>query len=384
MTDIGANGESSKWPHVVAVVLACATFPLIWAGGLVTTFDAGMSVPDWPTTYGYNMFLYPPSTWLFGPWDLFIEHAHRLLGSLAGILTIAFNVAVWKFDSRLWMRRLGFAALLLVISQGLLGGMRVRMDSNTFARAHGCIGPLFFALSVVMCVTTSKYWRNPAISRLSNGGLSKGESSIDGLSPTNSSSRNDLTKVVMFGGWFLFALAYVQLVFGAHLRHPNIAWTPSQFRVMVIFHLVTAVILLLQVINVARGYWNLAPRLSRPAKTLLALVVGQIALGILTWRAKYGWPTFLPVLAENTADSPIKIFILNALQGGTITAESMLQTITVTGHVALGSLILATSVLLATRATRAYCFAEERATAIRKRVSNRPEISPMVAVGATS
>ena len=69
----------SRWPHRLAVLLCCATFPLIWVGGLVTTYDAGMAVPDWPTTYGYNMFSYPLETWLYGPWDLFIEHGHRLL-----------------------------------------------------------------------------------------------------------------------------------------------------------------------------------------------------------------------------------------------------------------------------------------------------------------
>ena len=65
----------------LAVVLVCATFPLIWVGGLVTTYEAGMAVPDWPTTYGYNLFLYPWQTWICGPWDLFIEHGHRLLGA---------------------------------------------------------------------------------------------------------------------------------------------------------------------------------------------------------------------------------------------------------------------------------------------------------------
>ena len=70
------------------VLLVCATFPLIWVGGLVTTYDAGMAVPDWPTTYGYNLFLYPWQTWFSGPWDLFIEHGHRLFGAAVGMLTI--------------------------------------------------------------------------------------------------------------------------------------------------------------------------------------------------------------------------------------------------------------------------------------------------------
>ncbi len=80
--------NESRWPHRVAVVLCCATFPLIWIGGLVTTHDAGMAVPDWPNTFGYNLFLYPYSEWFAAPWDLFIEHGHRLLAAAVGMLTI--------------------------------------------------------------------------------------------------------------------------------------------------------------------------------------------------------------------------------------------------------------------------------------------------------
>src|SRR5690554_3486515 len=93
------NAES-RCPHGIAVLLVCVVFPLIWVGGLVTTYGAGMAVPDWPTTYGYNLFLYPWQTWVFGPWALFIEHGHRLLGALAGIITIALVVAVWRTDRR--------------------------------------------------------------------------------------------------------------------------------------------------------------------------------------------------------------------------------------------------------------------------------------------
>ena len=77
-----------SWPHRLAVLLVCRDVSLIWVGGLVTTYEAGMAVPDWPSTYGYNLFLYPWQTWLPGPWDLFIEHGHRLLGATVGLLTI--------------------------------------------------------------------------------------------------------------------------------------------------------------------------------------------------------------------------------------------------------------------------------------------------------
>ena len=80
------RSPNSKAPGRIAgpCALVCATFPLIWVGGLVTTYDAGMAVPDWPNTYGYNLFLYPWQTWIDGPWDLFIEHGHRLFGALVG------------------------------------------------------------------------------------------------------------------------------------------------------------------------------------------------------------------------------------------------------------------------------------------------------------
>src|SRR5262245_9405091 len=103
MTDSSQPMET-RWPHRWAVLLVCATFPLIWCGGLVTTYDAGMAVKDWPNTYGYNLFLYPWQTWIFGPWDLFIEHGHRLLGALVGLLAIGLTISVFRCDPRPWMR----------------------------------------------------------------------------------------------------------------------------------------------------------------------------------------------------------------------------------------------------------------------------------------
>src|SRR5437870_10234409 len=94
----------SRWPRRLAVVLVCATFPLIWVGGLVTTYQAGMAVPDWPTTYGYNLFLYPWQTWISAPWNLFIEHGHRLFASAIGLLTIGLAAAVFRYDRRRWLR----------------------------------------------------------------------------------------------------------------------------------------------------------------------------------------------------------------------------------------------------------------------------------------
>src|SRR5215510_1233467 len=123
----------SPWPHRWAVALACATFPLLWVGWLVTTTESGMAVPDWPNTYGYNLFLYPWQTWIYGPFDIFVEHGHRLLASTIGLVTIVLAASLWRNESRRWVRWLGVASVALVIFQGILGGMRVVLAEETLA-----------------------------------------------------------------------------------------------------------------------------------------------------------------------------------------------------------------------------------------------------------
>src|SRR6185295_8760789 len=98
---------------------------------------AGMAVPDWPNTYGYNLILYPWETWVYGPWQLFVEHGHRLFAAAVGLLTIAMCVAVWMGDDRTWVRRLAGVAVLAVIFQGSLGGLRVIQDKVLLAEIHG-------------------------------------------------------------------------------------------------------------------------------------------------------------------------------------------------------------------------------------------------------
>src|SRR5574341_1816746 len=119
---VGARrrGGESPWPHRLAILTAGATFLLILAGGLVTGTGAGLAVPDWPTTFGYNMFLYPWSRMVGG---ILYEHSHRLIGSIVGLLTVALTLAIWAVEPRRWLRRLAGAALGAVILQGVLGGL---------------------------------------------------------------------------------------------------------------------------------------------------------------------------------------------------------------------------------------------------------------------
>lgn len=325
--------KRSPWPHRVATLLVGFTFPLIWVGGLVTTYDAGMAVPDWPTTYGYNMFLYPWSTWLSGPWDLFIEHGHRLLASFVGLLTIAWVLIVWWTDERRWFRWYSVACLSLVIVQGLLGGLRVRLDANVLARIHGCVGPLFFVAAVTASAFSSSWWHE------------------SGVTHAVSPPRNLVSLA-----WITGALSYMQLILGAHLRHMSIHWAPSTFRMIVFGHLLVAGAMLLHVLVLwarSRSYTRVHGGerfVSRLSARLALLVLLQILIGAGVWRVKYAWPAWLP--------QP------QSLEGYTVAAEGMLQTLTVTLHVAVGSLILASAVYLAVRTSRLVLVAHGRISTV--------------------
>jgi len=139
-----------------AVLNAIATYLLIGLGGLVTSHEAGMSVPDWPNSYGYNMFLFPIKDWIGG---IFYEHTHRLLASLVGLLTTVLAVLIWLKDPRKWMQWLGIAAFLLVIVQGILGGLRVDLRMASLGIFHGTVAQIFLVLTCAITLFTSRWWK---------------------------------------------------------------------------------------------------------------------------------------------------------------------------------------------------------------------------------
>ncbi len=306
--------SANRWPHRLAVLLVVVTFPLIWVGGLVTTYEAGMAVPDWPNTYGYNMFLYPVSTWVGGPWDLFIEHGHRLLASGVGLLTLVFVVLTWRSEPRRWFRWYSLLCLGLVVAQGVLGGLRVLLDETVLARWHGCLGPLFFCSATAAAAMTSTWWRRA------------NEGPLEGVP-------GGLVRLL----WATVGVAYLQLILGAHLRHVPATWSPQTFQAMVLGHLAGALAL---TVHVGAASWTVfrSPSLSKlrlvrwPATALSGLLAFQLLLGAAAWRLKYDWPVWLP--------QP------KFLRGYTVQAESMVQSLTLTAHVALGSLVLVTALLL--------------------------------------
>jgi cytochrome c oxidase assembly protein subunit 15 len=150
-----SHGNYNPGMHYFALLTAIVTFLLLGLGGLVTSHEAGMSVPDWPNTYGYNLFLFPIGKWVGG---VFYEHTHRLLASAVGLLTVALAVWLWLRDPRRWMRRLGAAAVVLVIAQGVLGGLRVRWHMDNLGIFHGTAAQLFFILVCALALGTSRWW----------------------------------------------------------------------------------------------------------------------------------------------------------------------------------------------------------------------------------
>ena len=138
----------SAWPHRLALATAICTIPLLFIGGLVTSKGAGLAVPDWPTTFGYNPFLYP---WSKMVGNIFYEHSHRLVASAVGFLTILLAIALWFREPERWLRVLGATALALVVIQGVIGGLRVVLLEQTLAVVHACLAQAFFALTVTSC-----------------------------------------------------------------------------------------------------------------------------------------------------------------------------------------------------------------------------------------
>jgi heme a synthase len=182
--------------HAFAVLTAAATLLLIVAGGLVTSTESGLSVPDWPTTYGQNMFTFPPSKMVGG---ILYEHTHRLVASTVGLLTVVLAIWLARREERLWVRRLGYVALAAVVAQGVLGGLTVRFLLPTpVSVAHACLAQAFFCLTVALAVVTSPRWRQAAPADLRAAFLASPVARIAGATA---------------------AVVFLQLVVGAVMRH---------------------------------------------------------------------------------------------------------------------------------------------------------------------
>jgi cytochrome c oxidase assembly protein subunit 15 len=124
---------------------------------MVTSKGVGLAVPDWPTTFGYNMFLFPVSKWIGG---VLFEHTHRLIASIVGFLTIILAIWLWRTEDRQSVKTLGLIAVAGVISQGILGGLRVTMLKDQIGIFHACLAQAFLGLIVLIAIVTTNFWRS--------------------------------------------------------------------------------------------------------------------------------------------------------------------------------------------------------------------------------
>lgn len=152
---MNSGSTNSPWLSRYAFLTALATLGLICAGGLVTSHEAGMAVPDWPTSSGYNMFFFPISRWVGG---VFYEHTHRLIASAVGFMTIILAAWLWMAEERRWLRWLGVIALATVSVQGVLGGLRVTKAMDELGIFHATLAQMYFVLVAAIALFTSKTW----------------------------------------------------------------------------------------------------------------------------------------------------------------------------------------------------------------------------------
>jgi heme a synthase len=178
-----------------AVLLALSVVVLIALGGLVTSHGAGMAVPDWPNSFGYNMFLFPISRWVGG---VFFEHIHRLAATVVGLLTLALFVFTLAVDDRRWVKWLSGIALIAVIVQAVLGGLRVTEASPLLGLFHGCLAQAYLAMVATIALVTTRFWRR--------------------LTPAADALRQ---RRLRFWTIFVTGMIFVQLVLGASMRHAH-------------------------------------------------------------------------------------------------------------------------------------------------------------------
>ncbi len=191
----------ARWLNRFAWFTAVATLLLICSGGMVTSKGVGLAVPDWPTTFGYNMFLFPVSKWIGG---VLFEHTHRLIASTVGFLTIILAIWLWRTEDRPAVRTLGLLAVGGVILQGILGGLRVTMLKDQIGIFHACLAQAFLGLIVLIAIVTTDFWRT----------LSQNSTVLNGQ------VHQRFRRVKQFA-IVATTLIYVQLALGATMRHQH-------------------------------------------------------------------------------------------------------------------------------------------------------------------
>jgi cytochrome c oxidase assembly protein subunit 15 len=276
---------------------------LIVAGALVTSNDAGLAVPDWPTSFG-SLYKIPP---MVG--GIKFEHGHRMIAEFIGLLTIVLAVWTQRVETRKWMRVLGWTALGAVIAQGILGGITVKFFLPPWvSTAHATLAQTFFCIVASFALFTSRGWTesesaDSAVRQFGNAAVADHKPSVRTLTLLAASS------------------VYIQLILGAAFRHSGLKLLP---------HLISAVVvtslILWTVTRVLSGF-SAVTQLRRPATFLLGLLFAQLSLGFAAYLTRVEW--------GKDAPQPEAPMVWSTV-----------------AHVAVGALVLATTVILAIQAQR--------------------------------
>lgn len=284
--------------HRFTVLTGVATILLMAWGAFVTSINAGLAVPDWPSSFNsYDPFNPWPEWWKLTP--VLAEHGHRLLGMLTGTLTLILAVWTWIAEPRRWLKNLALVAIVLVSLQGVLGGLRVVWLSLDLAVVHACMAQLFLGLIVAMALFTSNAW------------LEK-RTRIPDVSAAGNASAPWRISLVTLG------LLYVQIILGALLRHPGTGIDP----VLAVLHICGAVFVTAAIAYLFRCVFRnfRAARVLYPAARLLLLLAGvQILLGVTAY--------------------------VVTLDDAGMLEPSNLQVVANTSHTVVGALLTAASVL---------------------------------------
>ena len=267
---------------------ACATFILIIAGALVTSNDAGLSVPDWPTSYGH-VFRLPP--WIGG---VRYEHSHRMIAGFTILLTAAIALWTWLADRRRWMKALALGALGTIVAQAVLGGLTVRhFLPPAVSTAHAAVAQTFFCIAVAIAVFTGRRW----VEEVPQSAVGDGQPTL-----------LTLTLLSIF-------ILYVQLILGAMFRHHGLPWWP---------HVLNAIVVALMLTWTGVRAILEFPRIDairRPAVLLLFLLVIQLCLGFAAFLTRVVWGPEAP-------------------------QPELPMVFSTVAHVAVGALLLATTAVL--------------------------------------
>jgi len=287
-------------------------FLLIVAGGLVTSNNAGLAVPDWPTSFG-SLFKIPP---MIG--GVKFEHGHRMVAEFTGLLTIVVAVWTWLVDKRRWMRALTLGAVAGVVLQGVLGGLTVlNFLPPAISTAHAVLGQTMFCVLAAIAVFTSRGWMTEPAERI---------------------TKQD-ARPLLRHAWMLLGFLYLQLTLGAAFRHVWTKWGPAganrwpEQKIIHAFlypHMLNALFVAALILYVALRSLtkhSAIPQLKRPALLLILLLVAQLLLGFAAY-------------VTRVVQGVSEVQPTGALVGTTV------------AHLGVGALILATTLVLIVQAHR--------------------------------